>query len=139
MPYYILLIGRCVCEVGFSGNRCDRPCAKGFYGIACKQVCPPCTSGKNNHFCLVLTRLQIFLIQFEFIFKKVLRTLIWNSHIRNNKLHGTGKICSGKNFFSNSLKDKSWFFSLKVKTVDIESLRHVTWELTLKNNVFLRI
>lgn len=37
--------GRCVCEKGFSGPRCDRPCPKGHYGMGCKQACPPCTSG----------------------------------------------------------------------------------------------
>ena len=40
--------GRCVCQQGFTGPRCDRPCPKGFYGVGCKQACLPCTSGKKE-------------------------------------------------------------------------------------------
>ena len=42
---FYLLAGRCVCQQGFTGPRCDRPCPKGFYGVGCKQACLPCTSG----------------------------------------------------------------------------------------------
>ena len=44
--------GKCICEQGYTGKRFDRPCAKGFYGVGCKQACPPYTSGENFLFCV---------------------------------------------------------------------------------------
>ena len=43
-----IFIGHCVCQQGYTGPRCDRPCPKGFYGVGCKQACLPCTSGNYN-------------------------------------------------------------------------------------------
>ncbi|KAI1901035.1 hypothetical protein AGOR_G00056000 [Albula goreensis] len=41
--------GRCVtCERGWNGTKCDQPCAPGFFGENCKDVCPPC---KDGHYC----------------------------------------------------------------------------------------
>ena len=39
--------GQCSCAPGYTGPQCDKPCAKGFYGIGCRQACPPCTSSKQ--------------------------------------------------------------------------------------------
>ena len=41
--YYL---GKCICEQGYMGSRCDRPCQKGFYGFGCRQACPRYTGGK---------------------------------------------------------------------------------------------
>ena len=39
-------LGKCICEQGYMGSRCDRPCQKGFYGFGCRQACPRYTGGK---------------------------------------------------------------------------------------------
>ena len=45
--FVLFFSGRCICQQGYTGSRCDRPCPKGFYGVGCKQACLPCTSGKK--------------------------------------------------------------------------------------------
>ena len=54
------LPGRCVCQQGFTGPRCDRPCPKGFYGVGCKQACLPCTSGMGLFTIYVYSFSQTF-------------------------------------------------------------------------------
>ena len=30
-------------------SQCDIPCSPGFYGVNCRQACPPCNSSKCSH------------------------------------------------------------------------------------------
>ena len=58
--------GTCSCDRGYSGPRCvditsddpplhivmslyrcDIPCSPGFYGVNCRQACPPCNASKS--------------------------------------------------------------------------------------------
>ncbi|XP_070546943.1 multiple epidermal growth factor-like domains protein 11 [Ptychodera flava] len=40
--------GDCECSPGWQGNRCDKSCDAGFYGINCSEVCH-CEHGSCNH------------------------------------------------------------------------------------------
>ena len=42
-----LVLIRCICEAGYSGNSCNQ-CAAGFFGPSCRR-CPACVHGKCNH------------------------------------------------------------------------------------------
>ena len=43
-------MGICVCESGWTGENCDKPCPPGFYGRNCTQLCPVCQNGKGTLF-----------------------------------------------------------------------------------------
>ncbi|XP_070547066.1 multiple epidermal growth factor-like domains protein 11 [Ptychodera flava] len=40
--------GDCECSPGWQGNRCDKSCDVGFYGINCSEICN-CEHGSCNH------------------------------------------------------------------------------------------
>lgn len=38
--------GKCQCQRGWQGDRCEEPCSPGYYGFGCKEECPKRGHGK---------------------------------------------------------------------------------------------
>ena len=60
--------GQCSCAPGFSGPKCDIHCPKGFYGINCRQACPPCIASKLLEYG---TNIDLASLQTKVIVRKI--------------------------------------------------------------------